>query len=139
MFRRILVPTDFTEKGNRVLDIAMGLAERSRGKVTLIHVVELIEHAAMDEFQGFYEKLRKRAAREMETLLSPHRGRDVEMDFVLRMGKRVQEVLRFAEESGTDLIVLGSHRIAPETPLEGWGTISYKVAILAACPVMIVK
>ena len=37
------------------------------------------------------------------------------------------------------LIILGSQKIDPARPGQGWGTTSYKVGILCRCPVMLVK
>lgn len=49
-------------------------------------------------------------------------------------GNRATEIARYAAESGIDLIGLTSHRIELERPGGGWGTLSYKVGILAPCP-----
>ena len=56
-----------------------------------------------------------------------------------RGGNRAPEIVRYAGEIGVDLIVLKSHRIDLENPSAGWGTVSYKVGILAQCPVLLVK
>jgi nucleotide-binding universal stress UspA family protein len=58
---------------------------------------------------------------------------------VIKHGKRIQEILRFAEDLKADLIIMNSHRMDPENPAEGWGTISHKVGILSQCPVLLVK
>ena len=50
-----------------------------------------------------------------------------------------QAVLDAAESINADLIVMGSHRVALKHPGENWGTISYKIGILARCPVLLVK
>ncbi|NLA74663.1 MAG: universal stress protein [Deltaproteobacteria bacterium] len=54
-------------------------------------------------------------------------------------GKRVQEIVRYASQKQMDLIILSSHKLEETGPGEGWATISYRVAILAPCPVMMVK
>jgi hypothetical protein len=54
-------------------------------------------------------------------------------------GRRVREILNFAQEHEVDLIIPNSHRINPTDPTQGWDTISYKVGILSQCPVMLVK
>jgi hypothetical protein len=36
-------------------------------------------------------------------------------------------------------VVLTSHRIEPDRPATSWSTTSYKVSLLAPCPVMLVK
>ena len=53
--------------------------------------------------------------------------------------KRAAEIVKYASRNEVDLIVLSSHRIEKIHPAEGWATISYRVAILAHCPVMMVK
>ena len=45
----------------------------------------------------------------------------------------------YAVEAGIDLIVLKSHRIDRQNFSTGWGTVSYKVGILAQYPVFLVK
>jgi len=54
-------------------------------------------------------------------------------------GDRLQEIVKFSEEQSADPIVMRSHRIDPANPTQGWGTISYKVSVLAQCPVLLVK
>jgi hypothetical protein len=34
---------------------------------------------------------------------------------------------------------MGSHKVDPTSPGQGWGTTSYKVGIGCQCPVMLVK
>jgi hypothetical protein len=38
-----------------------------------------------------------------------------------------------------DLIIMASHRIDPDRPGHDWSSISYTVAILSPCPVLLVK
>ena len=54
-------------------------------------------------------------------------------------GRRAEEIVDFAAEEDSDLIILSSHRIDLENPGSSWTTLSYKVAILAQCPVLLVK
>ncbi|HYM61510.1 MAG TPA: universal stress protein, partial [Thermoanaerobaculia bacterium] len=55
------------------------------------------------------------------------------------IGDRVERILQFAAANDVGLIVLSSHKVDARRPGKGLDTISYKVAILAACPVMLVK
>ena len=45
-------------------------------------------------------------------------------------------LVRFAVEKEVDLIVLASHRIDLSRPGYGWSTLSYKIGVLAPCPVL---
>ena len=54
-------------------------------------------------------------------------------------GKRAEQIVDFAAAHAVDLIVLASHRVNPTMVNRDWGSISYKVGILAQCPVLLVK
>ncbi len=139
MFTNILVPADLSKKNERALKIAVGLAELGRGRIHLLHVIQTLADTSFDEMENFYLRLQERAYQDMETLADAHAGSPVPIDQKVVYGNRTQEILRYAEETGIDLIVMNSHRIKPDDPSQGWGTISYKVGILAGCPVMLVK
>jgi universal stress protein A len=54
-------------------------------------------------------------------------------------GDRAEEIVRFASANQVDLIVLASHRVKPTAVGRDWGAISYRVGLLAQCPVLLVK
>ena len=139
MFKHILVPSDFTEKSVKALDIAAKMAPYNLSRITLLHVIETIEDTEYEEFRGFYDKLKKRAQEEMDRMAGTYADEKLVIDNVIAYGKRAIEIVRFANEKAVDLILLSSHKIDMENIGQGWGTISYKVAILANCPVMMVK
>ena len=139
MFEHILVPTDFTDESSHALNIALNIVSRDGGKVSLLHVIETIAHSDFEEFQGFYKALEKRAWGAMNTLVAPYHDSTVPLVPSIEYGGRVERILGFASDHHIDLIVMHSHKIRPEDPIHGWGTISYKVGVLSQCPVMLVK
>jgi nucleotide-binding universal stress UspA family protein len=139
MFKHILVPTDFTEKSLRAIEIAMQMGLQDISKVTLLHVIETIEGAEGDEFTEFYERLRTHSQERLTELVKRFVSRDLLIQTEILYGNRANEIVRFAHENDIDLIVLSSHRIDAGSEALGFGTISYKVGILAHCPVMMVK
>jgi nucleotide-binding universal stress UspA family protein len=139
MFRHILIPTDFTEKSLRAVEIAMQMALQDMCKVTLLHVIETIEDAEGDEFTEFYERLRTHSQKRLAEIVDRFVNRDLLIQTEILYGNRAKEIVRFAHENDIDLIVLSSHRIDAGSEALGFGTISYKVGILAHCPVMMVK
>jgi universal stress protein A len=139
MFKHILVPTDLTDRSTTALEIAVKMALIEEGKITLLHVVEMIEDSECEEFSDFYKKLERRAHRRMEKMVNLHEGKAVNIEKEITFGKRVGGIIRYAHEKNIDLIVLSSHRIEPQDTTVGWGTISYRVSILSHCPVMLVK
>ena len=139
MFKQILVPVDFSEQNKLALAMALDLGKLSGGMVHLLHVIKLIEGDTYDEFAGFYRKLETQAQTRMDKLLTAVSQTDIDVEPHIVVGNRVQEILFFAEENNVDLILMNSHKIDPDNPDEGWGTISQKVGILAQCPILLVK
>lgn len=138
MFRNILVPVDITPKNRRAVEVARDLAVSSGGRVTLVHVIETLD-LPFEELEEFYDRLEARATRDMEALSAPLRESDVPFGGHVLYGERDRKVVEFATREGADLIVLDSHRVEPGRPGRGMATLSYRVAILAPCPVLLVK
>ena len=139
MFKNILVPTDLTDNSRKALNVALDTLSEGKGVITLFHVIESIDGVPYQEFEDFYDKLRRRAQRKMDEIASQYGQGQIHIQRQVAVGKRAREILQFAEEHGVDLIVLSSHPIERSNPTEGWATISYKVAILSQCPVLMVK
>ena len=137
MFRRILVPVDFTKRNVRAVKIAAKVASSRGASLTLLHVIERVDAGDEAALAGFYRGLEKSARTKMGTLLAAAGKVPTHAEIVY--GNRVDEVLRLADENRADLIVMGSHRVDRKHPGQNWGTISYKVGILARCPVLLVK
>jgi nucleotide-binding universal stress UspA family protein len=146
MFRHILVPTDFSKKHINPLEIAMNLAAKYNGVIHLLHVVEIIadttfteEDTTFTEYEDFYIKLEKRAQKLMSALIAPYQGKAVQIIPCIAYGNRVQEILKFIKKNKIDLIIMNSHKVEVKDPMQSWGTISYKVALLSDCPIMLAK
>ena len=142
MFRKILVPVDFTEKNEAALSSAIEIAGRSDGEeseVTLLHVIETIEHIEFDEMAGFYRGLETRAAARLFAVEERLKAVGVRAQHEILYGKRAETIVRFAEDHAMDLMILSSHKVDRDHPALGWGTISYRIAIVARCPVLLVK
>jgi nucleotide-binding universal stress UspA family protein len=139
MFRHLLVPVDFTEKNEAAIGIAIETARRDGAEVVLLHVIETIDHMEFDEMADFYRKLETRAAAKLAVLAERFTSAGVRARYEILFGKRAESILRSAAGAPTDLIVLSSHRVDREHPALGLGAISYQVAIVARCPVLLVK
>jgi universal stress protein A len=133
------VPVDLTDVHQGALDIAARLAKEHDGEVTLLHVVEVISEVWATEDRGFYTRLERTARDHLARLGHALEARAVPRREEVVFGHRAPEIVRYAGEMGADLIVLKSHRIDLQNPSAGWGTVSYKVGILAQCPVLLVK
>jgi len=139
VFQEILIPVDFSEKNRAAVDIAAELAAKSEGQATLLHVIETVEHIPFEEMRDFYSRLERSARRGVEDLAEKFVSDGVRYRSAIVLGKRLEEIIRHAIDNQADLIVMSSHRVDPDRPAAGFGTLSYRVAILAPCPVLLVK
>jgi nucleotide-binding universal stress UspA family protein len=137
-FRHILVPTDLTERTDKALALAGRLVSRDTTRVTIVHVIETIEGLPFEDLRPFYERMERNARTTMNALVK-RALKEAAAAHALVYGRRAEEIVRFAAANDVDLIVLASHRVNPSMVNRDWGTISYKVGILAQCPVLLVK
>ena len=136
-FRHILVPTDLTDRAEAALQMTARLVLPPPARVTLLHVIETIEGARAGEFKSFYARLERKARAAMRAMA--RRGPPLTVEFAVAYGRRAEGIVNYAASHGVDLIVLTSHRVDPSMVNRDWGTISYKVGILAQCAVLLVK
>ena len=139
MFQRILVPVDLTEKSLTAVDISIDLAAQSGAEVSLLHVIETIEHVTFDEMKDLYKRLEDSARNGLREFSERFTNRGIKVDLTITYGHRTQGIVNFAIENRVDLIVMASHRIDPDRPGHDWSSISYGVAILAPCAVLLAK
>jgi nucleotide-binding universal stress UspA family protein len=139
MFKRILVPVDFSEKSLPAVDAAFTLAQQMGAEVILMHVIETIEHIQIEEMKPFYERLAVSARKGLQEFSDRFEAQDLPVERALIYGHRTGSIIDFAIQKQTDLIIMASHRIDPDRPGHNWSSISYAVAILSPCPVLLVK
>jgi nucleotide-binding universal stress UspA family protein len=139
MFRRILVPVDFTPKSLRAVRAAARVAGSAKASTTLLHVIERVDDGDPGAFRAFYRKLEKNAREKLSGLSAALVEKALPVKTAVVYGNRVNEILRFAGQSSADLIVMSSHRLPLHPRGQDWGTISYKVGALSRCPVLLVK
>lgn len=140
MFRHVLVPLDLSTKNQRALDAALKLAKSEGAVATLLHVVQTLDQIPFEDMRAFYEKLGAASTAKLARHASRFRKRGIRVnEEVLYASAVLEEIVDFVRAKGVDLIVLSSHRIGAGRSLRDWGTLSYKLAIAAPCPVLLVK
>jgi universal stress protein A len=141
MFERILVPVDLSGKGRSALATARELSAPG-AVVTLVHVIETLEDVPFDEMEDFYRQLEARAIEMLDEWVAAFERKGGRAERRVLFGRRLEEILRFASEQESDLILLRSHTVDPDDPKSrgrGWATLSYRIAVLAECPVLLLK
>jgi nucleotide-binding universal stress UspA family protein len=129
MFRRILVPLDGSERAESVLPIAKSEAKSHSATVILLRVVPPIRHSLMltpallEQTTSQANKITEDYLRNVAERLRAD-GLTVETETL--SGPPAQEILRYAEETDCDLIVIGSRG---DTGALQWrfGSVSNKV------------
>lgn len=143
MFRKILLPTDFSECSAEAAAVARTLAERFGCRVVVLHVLD--EPATLDPmFRGDIplEMLRTRmeqfARENMDSFLARHFSGFDRFDTILAKGIPYKEILGAAREAGVDLVVIGTHgRTGVEHVI--FGSTAEKVVRMSPCPVLSVR
>jgi nucleotide-binding universal stress UspA family protein len=139
MFKRILVPLDLSGRHKRALDTACGLAQLHHARVILLHVVQQIPDVAASELREFYRRLERASARRLGRIADGFTARGLPVGVTVCIGEPAREIVKTAASKKIDLIVMGSHKVTPGPPANGWGTTSYKVGIFCQCPILLVK
>ena len=141
MFRKILLPVDFTDKNEAALASALQIVAAGGAgcEVTLLHVIESIEHLEPGEMADFYHGLETRATARLFALQERFEKAGVVVRQELIIGRRAETIVRYAEDREMDLVILSSHKVDREHPALGFGTLSYRIAIVVRCPVLLVK
>jgi nucleotide-binding universal stress UspA family protein len=143
-FERILCGVDFSECSMSALRYASSLAEESRARLTVVHVIELAP-PAYDPLVGppidlpGYRQACETASRErLRNVIPAAVRRSTDIEELIVCGKPHHEVLRIAEDRRSDLIVLGVHgRNVVDRML--FGSTVEPVVRRAHCPVLTVR
>jgi nucleotide-binding universal stress UspA family protein len=118
MFKKILVPVDFSEPARKAYETAVPLARESGGEIVLLYVGDIPEtpdalDPSMREVEKMYEDILKARLTNARALLQrwmedyQHQG--VTVSDCLAEGVPFERIIEVASEIGADLIVLGTH------------------------------
>ncbi len=146
--RKILYPTDFSERSLVALPLALDLAKHYGAEFHCLHVVDteneffleggyiapLIAEYPLDE-----ERLRRAAEGHLDKFVAEQMPeRAFSMKKAVAMGKPFAEIIRYARDEGIDLIVLGTHGHSALASMM-LGSVAEKVVRKAPCAVLTVR
>jgi nucleotide-binding universal stress UspA family protein len=140
MFKTILVPLDLADldTARPALERAVAMAHASQGKLRLVHVRSLLPVTYMEFVPASFEADQQEQAEAKLAEVAAGVPLPAErVSAVVRLGSVYGEILNEAEKTGTDLVVIGSHRPSMATYLLG----SNATAIVrhARCSVLVVR
>lgn len=138
-YRRILVPTDGSERSRAALERALELAEAFRATVTGLYVVNESSYVGLPtgfEWETLVRALREEGARALADVESAARARGVPVETKLVEGHPAERIVQEAEAH--DLVVVGT---LGRTGLAHLllGSVAERVIRHAPCPVLVVR
>lgn len=142
LFQKILVPTDFSPHAEVALRLACELAKSNEAALCIVHVQDILL-TSLPEGMTYYDTA---ALAHMRNELAARLGqvqRDViatgvrQVETKLVEGQPFREIVRVAEESKSQLIVMGTHgRTGIAHVL--LGSVAERVVRRSPCPVITV-
>jgi len=137
---RILVPIDFSPHAKKALEYAVDLATKFGAEITLLHVLEQLVYpgewlVAMPTTSSFVPETRRALEEKLEGMME---DQSVKKKITVRMGRAWQEIVEFAKERGSDLIVMGTHGYTGVQHVL-LGSVAEKVLRHAPCPVLSIR
>ena len=139
----ILVPVDFSNYSGKALAYASEIAQSYKAQLQVLHIIEETMHPAFsvtgkssifDLVPWIKDDSRKRAEKMIKEFVLDK----VKSKVFIQGGRAASDIIKFANENSTDLIVIATHGL---TGLEHMlmGSVTEKVVRMAHCPVFTVK
>lgn len=140
--KRILVPVDFSASSRRALDYAHGLALKFDAALHLVHVCETpsMMTPALDAYAIVYAEWSQRLGEEAEQQLNKITTSlgDVTVTTEVLFGRPASAIVKAAETTKADLIVMGTHGHGAVMHAL-MGNVAERVVRTASCPVLTVR
>lgn len=141
---RILVPVDFSEHSQQALFHARELANLYGSRLQVLHAIEEPVYPYFYAPAGGFsvakqlEELREKSDQAMDALIEETQGPAVEVEKFVATGRAANEIVRFAADNRSDLIVIATHGLSGLERLLV-GSTTEQVVRTSPCPVFTVK
>jgi nucleotide-binding universal stress UspA family protein len=112
MYDHILVPTDGSVGVERAVEHAVELAATHDATLHALYVVNTASYSSMPmetSWEHIRDMLGEEGQRALERVAELAADADVPVESVVLDGSPSREVVRYAEEEGCDLVVMGTH------------------------------
>lgn len=110
----IVVPIDFSDKTDQLIDATVKFAKQINGKVFVIHVAPTDIGFAIGDmgFQYFPEVEQNEIKEELlqlNTIQQRFLAHDIDCEQILKQGLAKETILEYAQEKNADYLIVGSH------------------------------
>jgi nucleotide-binding universal stress UspA family protein len=144
MFKRILVPTDFSDASHLALNYAIDLARRYDASIELLHVIDEPSYvtAYPDSYFAGLPDLLKQVQQDAERQLAETgqtcAAANVPFTTQVLAGRAAATIVQHATDKDSDIIVMGTHGRGGIEHLF-LGSVAERVIRSASCPVLTVR
>lgn len=139
MYDAILLPTDGSDAVEAALEQATRLASDYDATLYALYVVDQRVVRANDAIDDVAAELHDRGSEAVERVAERANDVGVDAETTLREGTPHKEIVAYATETDTDLIVMGPHGTEPHEKARGLGSVSDRVAADAEASVLLAK
>ena len=148
---RILVPYDGSKYSNQALSKAIEIAKKNKSKIDVISVINvdyirppgallgMMSSSSIDAIKKITASAKKETSQMLASQVSKCRAKGIKSESKVLSGNTAEEILKYAKQKKTTLIVIGSQGLHGIQKIRVLGSISRKVSELANCPVLIVR
>ncbi len=140
---KVMCAVDFSENSEYALRYAVRFAQAFDAELKLLHVVELpflpsYSLTGVPDLSIPTDEIEAGARQKMEELVAKWRPQYPKLEGAVRTGTAFVEIIAYAREQESDLIVVGTHG---RTGLRHMliGSVAEKIVRKAPCPVLSVK
>lgn len=141
MFKDILLPVDLNHEGSwaKSLPVALDLARAFDANLHVVTVLPAFGPSMVSQYfpVDFEERATTHVMDALHAFVAQHIPPGTKVQHVVAHGEVYDEILRTADKSGCDLIVLGSHR--PEFKDYLIGSNAARIVRHAKCSVLVVR
>jgi len=144
MFKRILVPVDFSPPSDAALDYARSVAARYGASLHLLHIAEdpyrafYSAEVLVPEVEGLREEILSDSEKRLKDRLRPSDATEFHATAESIIGTPAASIVEYAAGRDIDLIVMGTHGRGGMAHLL-MGSVAERVVRTAPCPVLTVR
>jgi nucleotide-binding universal stress UspA family protein len=144
MFKRILVPIDFSPPSDAALEYARSVAARYGASLHLLHVAEdpyrafYSAEVYVPEIEGLREEILSDTEKRLKDRLRPSDVTQLQATAGSIIGTPATSIVEYAGGHEIDLIVMGTHGRGGMAHLL-MGSVAERVVRTAPCPVLTVR
>ncbi len=142
MYQRILVPLDGSETAEKVLPVAQMEASCHGAVLILLRTIPplrsslMVTPAILDQLD---QHAREISTSYLDTLAERLRAEGFTIETEIRLGPPAEQILRFAEESQCDLIIIGTRGETGATRWKFGGVANKIIKTRTTMPVLVVN